>query len=67
MIISLWMCKNAIYRKDDYIKCAKGRNLGKVHGGMVRRGMPLVCSTCNPCPECDIMGLDVPKGERGWE
>ena len=66
-MISLWMCKNAIYKENDYLKCAKGHELGLVHSRMVQRGKPLVCRTCQNCPDCDIMGDDIQKSERGWE
>ena len=66
MIISLWMCKNAIYKENDYLKCSKGHELGKVHARMVKKGQPLICMTCQDCADADIMGDDIPKGERGW-
>jgi len=65
-MISLWMCKNAIYH-EPYIKCSKGHDLGNVHSRMVKRGKPLVCRACNPCPDCVIMGDDIQRSERGWE
>lgn len=68
MIISLWMCKNAKYPAsgDGYITCSKGHELGKVHSRMVKRGDPLICMTCQDCPDADIMGDDLKKEERGW-
>jgi len=65
-IISLWMCKNAIYHEDDYVKCSKGHNIDRVHAKMVKKGNPLICMTCQGCPDADIMGEDIPCNERGW-
>jgi len=67
MTISLWMCKNAIYKENDYITCSKGHDLGTVHSRMAQRGKPLLCKACNPCPDCDIMGVDLQRSERGWD
>ncbi len=66
MIISLWMCRNAIYHKNDYLTCSKGHDLGKVHARMVKKGQPLVCLICQQCQDADIMGSDIPKEEKGW-
>jgi hypothetical protein len=66
MITTIWMCRNAIYHEDDYVKCSKGHNLGVIHARMVKKGNPLVCLTCQGCKDCDIMGKDIPKDERGW-
>ena len=66
MIISLWMCKNAIYHENDALKCSKGHELGKVHARMAKKGDSLICMTCQRCPDADIMGDDIPKEERGW-
>lgn len=66
MIITLWMCRNAIYHENDYLACSKGHNLGKVHARMVKKGNPLICMACQGCPDVDIIGDDIPKSERGW-
>ena len=68
MIISLWMCLNAKYpaNGDDYLKCSKGRYLGKVHARMVKRGDPLICLACQGCKYADIMGDYLNKEDRGW-
>ena len=67
-MISLWMCANATYPSEGgYISCSKGHDLGIISPRMVKRGKPLVCRACNPCKDCDIMGNDIQRSERGWE
>lgn len=66
MLISLWMCSNAIYHENNYLTCSKGHNLGGVHARMVKKGTPLVCLICQDCSDADIMGDNLQKGERGW-
>jgi len=70
-MISLWQCKNAIYPANGgYIGCAKGHDLGKdtrILQRRVKEGKPLVLKVCQSCPDCDIMGEDIPRNERGWE
>jgi hypothetical protein len=69
-MISFWMCKNAVYPNGithEYIWCAKGHDLGAIRPDMAQRGKPLLCRACNPCPDCDIMGAEIQKSERGWE
>jgi len=70
-MISLWQCKNAHYPDGinhfDYIWCTKGHDLGLIHESMAQRGKPLVCKICQGCPDCDIMGDDIQKSERGWQ
>ena len=69
-IISLWQCKNAIYPdgiNHAYIWCSMGHDLGYIPSDMVKRGKPLLCRVCNLCPDCDIMGVDIQRSERGWE
>jgi hypothetical protein len=65
-MISLWMCKNAIYYENDYIMCAKGHTLPRVHSRMVKKGNRLVCMVCQGCKDADIMGADLEKEDRGW-
>ena len=66
MLISLWMCRNAIYHENDYIMCSKGYDLGAIHSRMVKRGDPLICEICQDCIDADIMGDNLTKEERGW-
>ena len=66
---TLWMCKNAIYPdgvRHDKVWCAKGFELGYITAAMVQRGNPLVCKTCNPCIDSDIIGEDIRRSDRGW-
>lgn len=60
------MCQNAIYHENDYITCAKGHNLGRVHSRMVKKGQPLICMACQSCLDANIMGEDISKTEKGW-
>lgn len=70
-MISLWQCRNAHHPDNikhfDYVWCAKGHNLGYIPVDSVKQGKPLICRICQSCPDCDIIGDDIPKAERGWE
>ena len=67
-MISLWQCRHAQYPTDDigYITCTKGHFLGLIAARMAKKGKPLICWACQGCQDCDIMGEDLKKEERGW-
>jgi len=67
---SLYECFNARV-KGDKIYCARGHKLSLRSDGMIdikrlERGVALVLSVCQDCPDFDSMGEPVPKEERGW-
>ena len=67
-MISLWMCKNAIYPWSvlDYVKCSKGHKLPYISANDVKEGKPLICKVCQDCADADIMGPNLRTRERGW-
>lgn len=70
-LIQLYQCFEAKV-KHDIIYCAKGHRLndqsrhGNIEVNRLRRGMPLICKVCQDCLDCDWMGEQVEKQDRGW-
>ena len=68
--ISLYECSQARVM-DKNIYCKAGRRLGSRVDGMLnierlKRGEPLVCASCQNCPDFDRNGEPIKAQDSGW-